>query len=127
MARPLPRWLQDMMAPTAMLWLYALAYVLASAAVGEDGEWPKRADLVSRFTFPLILASWVLADSRKRRLGLWYDYDSFVFFAWPVVVPAYLFRTRGVRALLTLLCFAGIWLAAGLIGSTVLLLAEYAK
>ena len=32
--------------------------------------------------------------------------------AWPVVVPIYLFQTRGVRAFLTLLCFAGIWLVA---------------
>ena len=59
-----------------------------------------------------VIASWVIADARKRGRRLSYDYDSFVFFASLIVVPIYLFQTRGMRAFLTLLCFAGIWLIA---------------
>ena len=99
-----------MVAPTLMLWLCALAFGVAHA-IAPEGEVSKRADLAFRFALPLVIASWVTADARKRRRDLCYDYDSFVFFV-PYIVPIYLFQTRGVRALLTLLLFAGIWLIA---------------
>jgi hypothetical protein len=56
-----------------------------------------------------------MADANKRGRTLCHDYGSFVFFLWPVVLPIYLFQTRGLRAFLTLLCFAGLWLVAGLL------------
>jgi hypothetical protein len=61
----------------------------------------------------------VIADARKRGRRLCYDFDSFVFFIWPIIVPVYLFQTRGVRAFLTLLCFAGICVVAMLAASVV--------
>ena len=94
-----------------MLWVYALAFVLVSATA-PDGELAMGADMASTVALPLIMAAWVTADAHRRGRRLCYDYDSFVFFAWPVVVPVYLFQTRGVRAFITLACFAGIWLAA---------------
>ena len=106
-----------------MLWLYAIAVAVAST-MAPDGNLPWRADYVSQLILSLILASWVIADAQKRRRQLCYDFDSFVFFAWPVVLPIYLFRTRGLRAFLTLLCFAGIWLAAMLVAWVVSLLRE---
>ena len=100
-----------MFAPTLMLWLYALAFGAASA-MSSGGVLLGSADYVARAALSLIMASWVVADARKRQRPLCYDYDSFVFIAWPIVVPVYLFRTRGIRAFLTLLCFAGIWIVA---------------
>jgi hypothetical protein len=91
-----------MFAPTLMLWLYAIALGIASVATPNARGLPKRADLASSVAFPLIVASWVMADARKRGRRLCHDYDSFVYFAWPLVVPVYLFQTRGSRALLTL-------------------------
>lgn len=93
-----------------MLWLCPIAFGVA-CGLAPDGEVSKRADLAFRVAMPLVIASWVTADARKRRRDLCYDYDSFVFFV-PFIVPIYLFQTRGVRAFLTLLSFAGIWLIA---------------
>jgi hypothetical protein len=99
-----------MVAPTLMLWLCFLAFGVASA-MAPKGEIPKRAGLAFRIALPLVIASWVTADARKRRRDLCYDYDSFVFFV-PYIALIYLFQTRGARAFLTLLSFAGIWLIA---------------
>jgi len=33
-------------------------------------------------------------------MGLPFEFDAFVFFGWPVVVPYYLYRTRGKRGLI---------------------------
>jgi hypothetical protein len=120
-----PKWLQGMVAPTLTLWLYAIALAVAWAiSIDVKGPSP-HADLVSRIGLQLILASWVISDAQKRGRKLCYDYGSFVFFAWPIVVPVYLFQTRGARAFLTLLCFAGIWLVAGLVGGAVALAREF--
>jgi len=107
----MPEWLKGMLAPTLMLWLCAIALGVAYS-VAPDGQLSGRADFVSRLSLPLVIASWVSADARKRGKALCYDYDGFVFFASPFIVPVYLFQTRGMRALVTLLCFAGIWLVA---------------
>jgi hypothetical protein len=100
-----------MFVPTLMLWLYVFAFSAASA-MSPDGRLPSGAAYVSSVALALILTSWVTTDAHKRRRRLCYDYDSFVFFTWPIVVPVYLFQTRGVSAFITLLCFAGIWLVA---------------
>jgi hypothetical protein len=106
-----------------MLWLCAVAFGITSA-IGPGGM-PKRAELASSVALPLVVASWLMADARKRGRRLCYDYDSFVYFAWPVIVPVYLFQTRGIRAFLTLLCFTGIWLIAALTARVVFLVREF--
>jgi hypothetical protein len=121
----MPEWLKGMVGPTLMLWLCAIAFGVAYA-VAPDGEISKRADMAFRFALPLVIASWVTADARKRRKDLCYDYDSFVFFA-PYIVPIYLFKTRGVRAFLTLLSFAGIWFIAMMPAFVVTLVREFAR
>jgi len=42
----------------------------------------------------------VFEDRRKRGFRVPFEFDAFVFFAWPIVVPYYLYRTRGARGLL---------------------------
>ena len=76
-------------------------------------------DLAGRFAFAIILSSWVAADARSRKCSLYYDFGFFILFAWPVVLPCYLFKTRGHRAFLSLLCFAGLCVAAVLFGGMV--------
>lgn len=58
------------------------------------------AELLWSTEFRLILASWILADRRARAFSAPYDFEAFVFFAWPVVIPYYLYRTRGGRGVL---------------------------
>jgi hypothetical protein len=106
----MPKWLKGMVAPTLMLWLCAIAFGILYTAV-PYWEFSERADLAWRIALPLVIASWVTADARKRGRTLCYDYEGFVFLV-PYIALFYLFQTRGVRAFLTLLFFAGIWLIA---------------
>ena len=62
--------------------------------------------LLWRFAFSLILVCWVRVDARAQRYSAPFDFDAFVLFGWPLVVPYYLYRTRGARGLVF---GAGIW------------------
>jgi len=116
----MPKWLQQMILPTLMLWCCTVAFGFATA-IGPAGI-PERAELASSVALSLVIASWVVADARKRGRQLCYDFDSFLYFAWPIVGPVYLFQTRGFLAFLTLLWFAGILLVAALTAGMVLLI-----
>ena len=116
--------LQHMIAPTLMLWLCAVSFGIASALDPSGEGIPKRAELLSTIAFSLVIASWVVADARKRGRRLCYDFDSFVYFAWPIVVPVYLFQTRGLRAFVTMLCFAGIWLVSAIVAAVIFFLRD---
>jgi len=62
------------------------------------GGLQESAALPSTVLLAVNMAMWVLADARKRQRTLPYDFGSFIFCAWPVLVPVYLFSTRGWRA-----------------------------
>jgi hypothetical protein len=57
--------------------------------------------------FALLLAFWVHADRRNRAYAAPFEFDAFVVFLWPFVVPYYLYRTRGWHGWLK---GAGVWL-----------------
>jgi hypothetical protein len=64
---------------------------------GEPGGAPAIAALVAGYLFNASIALWVSADAMRRGASVPYDFDSFVFFTWPITAPAYLLRTRGGR------------------------------
>jgi hypothetical protein len=49
--------------------------------------------------FQTLLAVAVRMDRRNRNLILPYEFEAFVFFGWPLVLPYYLWRTRRRRGL----------------------------
>lgn len=50
--------------------------------------------------FQLILCWWIQLDRRSRKLAVPFEFDAFLFFCWPVLMPYYFLRTRGARGLL---------------------------
>ncbi|MFL6207406.1 MAG: hypothetical protein ACJ74W_01060 [Pyrinomonadaceae bacterium] len=79
-------------------------------------ELPAPFVLLRALGYVYVLGYWLTHDSRQRQfkgicdLGLW------LFIAWPVLLPYYLFKTRGWRALLTLLLFSAIFCVPYLLG-----------
>ena len=57
------------------------------------------------------LTLWVVMDARERHLPLAFDQGLFVYLAWPVYIPVYLVRSRGVMGLVWLGAFVGIYVA----------------
>jgi len=58
-----------------------------------------------------ILALWVHHDSRSRNISMGIDQAMYIFFAWPITFPYYVFKSRGFRSgSLLLLSFVGIFI-----------------
>jgi phosphotransferase system glucose/maltose/N-acetylglucosamine-specific IIC component len=74
--------------------------LLASILYGlarEPGGAPAIAAIVAGYLFNASISLWVSADAMRRGTSVPYDFDSFVFFTWPITAPVYLLRTRGAR------------------------------
>jgi hypothetical protein len=67
--------------------------------LGSPGGLPAIAALAASYLLPASIALWVSADARERRYRAPYDFDSLVFFLWPVLAPIYVFQTRGWRGI----------------------------
>jgi len=91
-------------------------YCLTASALHETLDSPPGipalAALLAAAFLPSSIALWVLADARQRHRTVPYDFGTFVFIAWPVLVPIYLFTTRGWRAFAPLGCFLLLYIAA---------------
>jgi hypothetical protein len=57
----------------------------------------------------LVVAYWILADSRRLGLGGSVDQGWFVFAAWPLALPYHLFKTRGIKGAVTLFGLVGLF------------------
>ena len=98
-------------------WLFSLVLGFMSARQPETSQIPPRAGLLVSLTFALLVAFWVVRDARGRQRQVGYGFPALVFFIWPIFAPIYLFQTRGLRAFLSLLAFAGMFCVTAGIGA----------
>ncbi len=67
-----------------------------------------------------LIGYWLNVDSRETKTLRVWDMGFFLYVAWPVIVPYYLVRTRGlVRTFLVLLLAASIYAGAFVAGMTI--------
>jgi hypothetical protein len=99
--------------------IYCLATIAAYQGLGSPGGAFASLDALARLLYPGSIALWVLADARRRGRALPYDVGSFFYFAWPVLVPAYLFFTRGWRGFGVIGWFLLLCLGAKLLGAMI--------
>ena len=93
-----------------------LIYALGLAFLASSGKAaPEGTSLLWKFVFALFMVRWVGQDRRLYDLRTPFEFNAFVFFAWVVVLPYYLCKTRGPRGLLNAL---GFYLLAIIPGTT---------
>jgi hypothetical protein len=110
-------------APTALLCvLLVLTQIIVGLYLSRELELPPSFVLLSRLGLMWVLGWWLQTDSRKHSIKWVYDIGLFLYIAWPFIMPYYLFKTRGIKALLTILVFAVIYLGAYLVGVVVYVL-----
>src|ERR1017187_7965027 len=91
--RRAPSILRPLIPLVALTTLYSITLSVCTA---YGIKIPSSIQLLWLFGFSLMLTWWVRADSRSRDLRLPYEFGTFVFFAWPIVVPYYRSEERRV-------------------------------
>src|SRR5262249_25191735 len=91
-----------------LIFLVTLDFSLMAAHGKEASGFP---GMVWTVVYALSLASWVKSDRRKRNVSVPLDHEALVFFAWPVAMPYYLYRTRGGKGLLEGIGFHALYLS----------------
>lgn len=73
--------------------------------------------------FFLLVAWWLKEDSKSYGIKWVYDMGLFLYLGWMFILPYYLFKTRGIKAFITIFSFIGIFVGTYLIGVVVSLIA----
>ena len=74
--------------------------------------------VVLNFAPPILVLLWVQKDARRRGIVTVLDFGLFLWFAWPVVLPWYAFKSRGRQGWRLLLGLMVLMFATG-IGSLI--------
>jgi hypothetical protein len=97
--------------PAGLLYIFLLVTQPAFGLYTARGiEPPGLFRLLYSLCFLWIIGWWLQRDSRERGFSLVYDMGFFLLIAWPIIMPYYLFKTRGPKAFLTLLAFLAVYL-----------------
>lgn len=76
--------------------------------------------LLADWAFAFLVVLWVRSDYRRSRYWPCFEYDMFLFVAWPLLLPHYLVRTRGPRGLLILAGMFALLLAAAVLVAVIM-------
>jgi hypothetical protein len=79
---------------TAMMAVESAWFTYAGEDVPDHTTWN------FAFFFGVLLAWWVHSDRRARGVEMPFEFEALVVFLWPIVLPYYLYRTRGWWGLL---------------------------
>jgi hypothetical protein len=115
MATVLPRTLS----PTVLLYSFVVITQFAYGLyLGQQIETPGAYTLLHWAAQLWIIGWWLRTDSCKRGVAWVYDLGFFLCIAWPLVLPYYLFKTRGAKGFLIILAFIGAYVGATIVGIT---------
>ena len=97
------------------IYTIGLSILAVQAVIPQPGE----SHTLWAILFGLILTWWLYTDRGTREFKLPFEFDYFVFIAWPIVVPYYLYRRLGRRGLLFGLGVWGLYVVPYLISAFV--------
>ncbi len=108
--------------PTLLLCVFLLVAQIANGLYSVRGVEPSLAfELISIIGFVWLINWWLKEDSKRHRVKLVYDIGFFLYLAWMFIIPYHLFKTRKLKAFITILSFIGIFLGTYLVGIIVYL------
>ena len=81
-------------------------------------------EYINNYGLLWLMVWWLKEDSKRYRIG-WLpqlDLGLFLSMVWMLILPYYLFKTRGIKALITILSFVAIFVGTYLIAFVLFLL-----
>jgi len=61
------------------------------------------------FMFSIIIGLWAQKDNNGVKFNKPFEFGVFVYFAWPIILPYYLFKTRGLEGMIIFIGFIALY------------------
>jgi len=103
-------------AALVVLVFIAISQLAAGIYIGVGLEPSGRFTLLQHLVLFWLVGDWLLKDNRRHHIAWVFDMGFFLYLAWPLIIPFYLFKTRGFKALWSMLGVIGLYFGAALIG-----------
>ena len=112
--------LSRIFSPTVLLYAFVVITQIGRGIyIPFEGDAPASLPLVTALGFVWIVGWWMRRDSRQRGISWVYDMGMFLYILWPIIMPYYLLKSRGVRGLLIILGFAVAYIGGLLVGALI--------
>lgn len=106
--------------PAMAIYIVAAIRMLSSGFyAGLRVEEPELFVLLVTIVWLWTIGWWLMGDLRKQRRCWVYCPGLFLNFAWPVLLPYYLLKTRGARAMIPIGIMVAISIGTSMIGATI--------
>jgi len=76
-------------------------------------------ELLRQIGYRWVIGWWLVDDGKKRGIRWIHDLGMFLAAAWMIIIPYYVFKTRGKKGFITILIFIGIFAGTYLISLAV--------
>ncbi|HEV7684797.1 MAG TPA: hypothetical protein VGO68_21990 [Pyrinomonadaceae bacterium] len=109
--------LSRIFSPTVLLYAFVVVTQIGRGIyIVLEGDAPAFFTFVTALGFVWIVGWWMRRDSQRRGIAWVYDMGMFLYILWPLIMPSYLLKSRGVRGLLVVLGFAIAYIGGLLVG-----------
>jgi hypothetical protein len=106
-----------LLSPAGLLYVYLILSTFALGVYRARGvEAPDAFAVILPLGYLWIVGWWLRTDSRARGITWPCDLGLFLYIAWPLLMPYYLLKTRGLRGLLAIVVFIAVYIGALLFG-----------
>lgn len=100
-----------------MVALILIANIWISLFAVFDRTMSPAFNLLYFIAFTWVLGWWLLKEDNQKYKEKWiYELGILIYAVWMIVIPIYLFKTRGLKAFLTIFAFIGLYLGTFIIG-----------
>ena len=102
-----------------VLFVLATVYSFVQIILNINGmEASTSSETIWALIFATLVAMWANKEPLHKSFDAPFEFSAFVFFLWPLVLPYYLFKTRGSEGLVLFAGFVALYLAPFLCGLT---------
>ncbi len=68
------------------------------------------------FVFAMLIAFWANKEPKQKEFEGTFEFPALVYFVWPIVMPYYLVKTRGLEGLVVYMGFIAIYFSPDIMG-----------
>ena len=93
-----------------VLFFLSVAYSIVQVSLNSQAEVVSDAsDTLWAILYSVLVAVWATKEPKQESFQAPFEFGAFLYFAWPIVLPYYLVKTRGIEGLVLFIGFVGMY------------------